>query len=46
MSTDPRSRAQRRRDTEHRLAGDTDLWVASAAATRAVLLGAQQMETR
>lgn len=35
MSTeavDPRSRAQRRRDTEHRLAHDVDVWVASAAA--------------
>lgn len=28
----PRSRAQRRRDTEHRLAHDVDLWVASASA--------------
>jgi hypothetical protein len=27
----PRSRAQRRRDTEHRLAHDVDLWVASAS---------------
>ncbi|WP_067479966.1 pyridoxamine 5'-phosphate oxidase family protein [Actinomadura hibisca] len=27
----PRSRAQRRRDTEHRLARDVDLWVASAS---------------
>lgn len=27
---EPRSRAQRRRDTEHRLAHDIDLWVASA----------------
>ena len=32
MSTDPRSRAQRRRDTEHRLTHDIDLWVASASA--------------
>ena len=31
MSADPRSRAQRRRDTEHRLAHDTDVWVASAS---------------
>ena len=31
-STTPRSRAQRRRDTERRLAHDVDLWVASAAA--------------
>src|SRR4029453_5607325 len=28
----PRSRAQRRRDTEHRLAHDVDIWVASASA--------------
>lgn len=28
----PRSGAQRRRDTEHRLAHDVDLWVASASA--------------
>jgi hypothetical protein len=32
MSAAPRSRAQRRRDTEHRLAHDVDLWVASASA--------------
>src|SRR3712207_4064144 len=32
MSADPRSRAQRRRDTEHRLTHDVDLWVASASA--------------
>jgi hypothetical protein len=32
MSTDPRSRAQRRRDTEHRLRTDIDVWVASASA--------------
>ncbi|MBX6371589.1 MAG: pyridoxamine 5'-phosphate oxidase family protein [Acidothermus sp.] len=29
---EPRSRAQRRRDTEHRLAHDVDIWVASASA--------------
>ena len=28
----PRSRAQRRRDTEHRLTHDVDVWVASASA--------------
>ena len=28
---DPRSRVQRRRDTEHRLAHDVDLWVATAS---------------
>jgi hypothetical protein len=32
MSADPRSRAQRRRDTEHRLTHDKDVWVASASA--------------
>jgi hypothetical protein len=32
MSTYPRSRAQRRRDTEHRLRTDIDVWVASASA--------------
>ena len=32
MSADPRSRAERRRDTEHRLTHDIDLWVASASA--------------
>jgi hypothetical protein len=31
MSTGPRSRAQRRRDTEHRLTHDVDAWVASAS---------------
>jgi hypothetical protein len=29
---DPRSRAQRRRDTEHRLTHDIDVWVATASA--------------
>jgi hypothetical protein len=32
MSADRRSRAQRRRDTEHRLTHDIDVWVASASA--------------
>ena len=32
MTAGPRSRAERRRDTEHRLEHDVDLWVASAAA--------------
>ena len=32
MSADPPSRAQRRRDTEHRLTHDKDVWVASASA--------------
>jgi hypothetical protein len=31
MSTHPRSRPQRRRDTEHRLTHDIDIWVASAS---------------
>jgi hypothetical protein len=38
MSADPRSRAQRRRDTEHRLTHDVDLWVASASADGALYL--------
>jgi hypothetical protein len=38
MSTDPRSRAQRRRDTEHRLAHDVDVWVATASADGAPYL--------
>jgi hypothetical protein len=32
MTAAPRSRAQRRRDTEHRLTRDIDVWVASASA--------------
>lgn len=32
MSASPRSREQRRRDTEHRLTRDVDVWVASATA--------------
>ncbi len=39
MSADPRSRVQRRRDTEHRLTHDIDVWVAGAGP-------AQHMETR
>jgi hypothetical protein len=31
MSATPRSRAERRRDTEHRLTHDVDLWVATAS---------------
>ena len=38
MSADPRSRAERRRDTEHRLAHDVDVWVASASADGAPYL--------
>ncbi|MFG2640787.1 pyridoxamine 5'-phosphate oxidase family protein [Streptomyces sp. NPDC048370] len=37
-ATPPRSRAERRRDTEHRLAHDVDLWVASASADGAPYL--------
>jgi Pyridoxamine 5'-phosphate oxidase len=32
MSASPRSREQRRRDTEHRLTRDVDVWVATASA--------------
>ena len=32
MTAEPRSRADRRRDTEHRLTNDIDAWVASASA--------------
>jgi len=32
MDAEPRSRAQRRRDTGHRLTHDIDVWVASASA--------------
>ena len=38
MTSDPRSRAERRRDTEHRLANDIDLWLASASADGAPYL--------
>ena len=38
MSADPRSRAQRRRDAEHRLTHDVDVWVASASADDAPYL--------
>ena len=38
MSADPRSPTQRRRDTEHRLANDVDVWVASASADGAPYL--------
>ena len=38
MSADPRSRAERRRDTEHRLTHDIDVWVASASADGAPYL--------
>jgi len=38
MSADPRSRAQRRRDTGHRLTHDVDLWVATASADGAPYL--------
>ena len=38
MNADPRSRTQRRRDTEHRLTHDKDVWVASASADGAPYL--------
>jgi hypothetical protein len=38
MSAEPRSRAQRRRDTEQRLAHDVDVWVATASADGAPYL--------
>jgi pyridoxamine 5'-phosphate oxidase-like protein len=38
VSADPRSRAERRRDTEHRLTHDVDVWVASASADGAPYL--------
>ena len=38
MSADPGSRAQRRRDTEHRLTHDVDVWVATASADGAPYL--------
>lgn len=38
VSTEPRSRAQRRRDTECRLTHDVDVWVASASADGAPYL--------
>ncbi|GGL94610.1 hypothetical protein GCM10010129_43140 [Streptomyces fumigatiscleroticus] len=38
LSAEPRSRARRRQDTEHRLAHDVDIWVASASADGAPYL--------
>ncbi|MEA2484984.1 MAG: hypothetical protein QOD46_95 [Actinomycetota bacterium] len=38
MTTAPRSRSERRRDTEHRLTHDIDVWVASASADGAPYL--------
>jgi hypothetical protein len=38
MSANPRSRPERRRDTEHRLNHDVDVWVASASADGAPYL--------
>jgi len=38
ISAEPRSGAQRRRDTEHRLTHDVDVWVASASADEAPYL--------
>jgi hypothetical protein len=40
VSTAPRPRGERRRDTEHRLAHDVDVWVATAAAGGDPLPGA------
>jgi hypothetical protein len=38
VTADPRTGAERRRDTEHRLTHDIDLWVASASADGAPFL--------
>ncbi|MFD9433501.1 pyridoxamine 5'-phosphate oxidase family protein [Streptomyces sp. NPDC060002] len=38
MDAEPRSRAERRHDTEHRLTHDVDVWVASASADGAPYL--------
>jgi hypothetical protein len=38
VSADPRSRAQQRRETEHRLTHDIDVWLASASAAAAPYL--------
>lgn len=38
MTAEPRSRAERRRDTEHRLSHDTDIWVAASSAEGAPYL--------
>jgi Pyridoxamine 5'-phosphate oxidase len=38
VTTAPRSRSERRRDTEHRLTHDIDVWVASASADGAPYL--------
>ncbi|MFD7403658.1 pyridoxamine 5'-phosphate oxidase family protein [Streptomyces sp. NPDC059866] len=38
VTAGPRTRAQRRRDTEHRLTHDVDVWVASASADGAPYL--------
>jgi Pyridoxamine 5'-phosphate oxidase len=38
MNAEPRTRPQRRRDTEHRLTHDIDVWVASASADGAPYL--------
>ena len=38
ISVDPRSRAQRRRDTERRLTSDVDVWVATASSDGAPYL--------
>ncbi|MGW0875407.1 pyridoxamine 5'-phosphate oxidase family protein [Streptomyces sp. NPDC002740] len=38
MDTEPRSRAERRHDTEHRLTHDVDVWVATSSADGAPYL--------
>jgi hypothetical protein len=38
MSAEPRSGLERRRDTEHRLASDIDIWVATASSDGAPYL--------
>jgi nitroimidazol reductase NimA-like FMN-containing flavoprotein (pyridoxamine 5'-phosphate oxidase superfamily) len=38
MTAEPRARTDRRRDTEHRLTHDNDVWVASASADGAPYL--------
>ena len=40
MTAEPRPRAERRRDTEHRLTNDIDVWVASASADGSAVPGA------
>ncbi len=46
MSADPRSRAQRRRDTEHRLTHDKDVWVGQYLGGRCTVPGAAVLRRR